>query len=63
MVEVLLKLEKEINEGGLTIRGDRKLDADLGKLLFESVNIYNLFSHIDYTIISSSSFGASKSAV
>lgn len=30
MVEVLLKLEKEINEGGLTIRGDRKLDADLG---------------------------------
>ena len=31
MVEVLLKLEKEINEGGLTIRHDRKLDADLGK--------------------------------
>ena len=63
MVEVLLKLEKEINEGGLTIRGDRKLDADLGKLLFKSVNIYNLFSHIDYTIISSLSFDAAKSAV
>jgi hypothetical protein len=30
MVEVLLKLEKEINEGGLIIREDRKLDADLG---------------------------------
>lgn len=30
IVEVLLRLEEEINKGGLSIRSDRKLDADLG---------------------------------